>query len=154
MSYEVEVNHYLGLTVCTMWGLVWVEERHRALDEVVAQMEEGRPYRILVDMIGASCASDMLDDSARFASRLAGEKRLKGCRIAYLYPNNARINTAVEKLAEAREFRFRRFSTTTDALDWLLSPPTRLKPAPAITSQVEPDAVTLLAGLRSGRWVA
>ena len=92
MPYEVEVNQYLGLTVLTLWGLVWVEERQTALDEVIAQLDEGRPYRILVDMIGASCANDSLETSAAFARRLAEERKLKGCRIAYLYPDNARIN--------------------------------------------------------------
>ena len=154
MPHEVEVNQYLGLTVLTLWGLVWVEERQTALDEVIAQMDEGRPYRILVDMIGASCANDSLETSARFASRLATERKLKGCRIAYLYPDNARINLAVERLAEARDFRFRRFTTTTEALDWLLSPPTRIKPALQIETHAEPDALPLLAGLRNGRWVA
>lgn len=154
MAHEVETNQYLGLIVCTLWGLVWVEERNTALDETLAQMEEGRPYRILVDMIGASCANESLEASAEYARRLASERRLKGCRIAYLYPEGARVNVAVEKLAEARDFKFRRFSTTTDALDWLLSPPTRIKPVPAIEQQDEPDAITLLAGLRSGRWVA
>jgi hypothetical protein len=154
MPYEVEVNQYLGLTVCTLWGLVWVEERQAALDEILAEMEEGRPYRILVDMIGASCANDSLATSAAFAQRLATERKLRGCRIAYLYPEGARINLAVERLAEARDFRFRRFTATTEALDWLLSPPTRIKAAPPIEAQAEPDAMTLLAGLRTGRWVA
>lgn len=154
MAYEVEVNQYLGLIVCTLWGLVWVEERNAALDETIAQMEDGRPYRILVDMIGASCPNESLETSAAYARRLASERKLKGCRVAYLYPEGARINVAVEKLAEAREFKFRRFATTTDALDWLLSPPTRIKPVPALEQQDEPDAITLLAGLRSGRWVA
>ncbi|MCC8362245.1 hypothetical protein LK996_04050 [Lysobacter sp. A6] len=154
MAYEVEVNQYLGLIVCTLWGLVWVEERNAALDETIAQMEDGRPYRILVDMIGASCPNESLETSAEYARRLASERKLRGCRVAYLYPEGARINVAVEKLAEAREFKFRRFATTTDALDWLLSPPTRIKPVPALQQQDEPDAITLLAGLRSGRWVA
>lgn len=154
MPHEVEVNPYLGLTVCTLWGLVWVEERHAMLDEVIAQMEEGRSYRILVDMIGASCANDTLEASAEFARRLASERKLKACRIAYLYPDGARINLAVERLAEARDFRFRRFASTTEALDWLLSPTPRIKAAPPIEPQAEPDALTLLAGLRTGRWVA
>ena len=110
MPYEVEVNQYLGLAVCTLWGLVWVEERQAALDEVLAEMEDGRPYRILVDMIGASCANDSLATSAAFAQRLATERKLKGCRFAYLYPDGARINLAVERLAEARDFKFRRFT--------------------------------------------
>jgi hypothetical protein len=156
MSYEVEVNQYLGLAVCTLWGLVWVEEREIALDEVIAQMDAGRPYRILVDMIGASCANESIERSAAFAQRLASEPKLRGCRIAYLYPEGARINQAVERLAEARDFRFRRFTTTTDALDWLLSPPTRIVAAPETlqAQPTEPDAMTLLAGLRNGRWVA
>ena len=154
MSYEVEANPYLGLVTCTFWGLVWVEERHAALDEVLDAMAPEGHYRILVDMIGASCALDTLDASGALAKRLAGERRLRDCRIAYLYPPNARINQAVEKLAEAREFKFRRFNTTTDALDWLLSPPTRFRPVPEIEQHDEPDAITLLAGLRSGRWVA
>lgn len=154
MSYEVESNPYLGLVTCTLWGLVWVEERHAALDEVLAELEPGHTYRILVDMIGASCAIDTLEASAALAKRLANERRLRNCRIAYLYPPGARINQAVEQLAEAREFRFRRFQRTTDALDWLLAPPVRLRPAPDLEAHAEPDAMTLLAGLRSGRWVA
>lgn len=154
MSYEVEANPYLGLVTCTFWGLVWVEERHAALDEVLdALAPEGR-HRILVDMIGASCAIDTLDASAALAKRLAGERRLRDCRIAYLYPSGARINQAVEQLAQAREFRFRRFARTIDALDWLLAPPVRTRPMPHLQAQVEPDAMTLLAGLRSGRRVA
>jgi len=154
MSYEVETNRYLGLVTCTFWGLVWVEERHAALDEVLAHLSPGPPCRILIDMIGATCAIDTLDASSALAKRLAGERRLRDCRIAYLYPSGARINQAVEKLAEAREFRFRRFARTTEALDWLLAPPVRIKPMPALQAQAEPDAMTLLAGLRSGRWVA
>ena len=153
MSFEVETNPYLGLVVCTLWGIVWVEERQAALDETLSQMEDGRSYRILVDMIGASCANDSLEASGAFAQRLASERKLRGCRIAYLYPHGARIKQAVERLAEAREFRFRRFNCTTDALDWLLAPPTT-RPAPSVEAQAEPDAMTLLAGLRSGRWVA
>jgi len=154
MAYEVETNPYLGLVVCTMWGVVWVEERHAALDATLAQITPGKPYRVLVDMIGASCANDSLEASGVFAQRLASERKLRDCRIAYLYPPTTRINHAVEKLAEARAFRFRRFSALSDALDWLLAPPPRLRVAPPIEAQVEPDAVTLLAGLRSGRWVA
>ena len=154
MPYDVEFNRYLGLTCCTMWGLLWIEERQAALDEVIATFDEGRPYRILVDMIGASCANDTLESSARLAQRLASEPKLKGCRIAYLYNDGARINQAVERLAEARDFKFRRFATTTDALDWLLAPPTRIAAAPPIETHAEPDAMTLLAGLRNGRWVA
>ena len=154
MSYEVETNPYLGLVVCTLWGLVWVEERHAALDATLAEMEPGRPYRILVDMIGASCANDTLEASSEFARRLSTERALRGCRIAYLYPDGRRINQAVERLAEARDFKFRRFSATTEALDWLLSPPTRINAMPPLSSHAEPDAMTLLAGLRNGRWVA
>jgi len=153
MSYEVEVNPYLGLLICTLWGVVWVEERAAALDEALERIEEGRPYRILVDMIGASCANDSHDTSEAFAKRLANEPRLQGCRIAYLYPDGTRINQRVERLAEERAFKFRRFTTTTDALDWLLSPPTHIASAPAPYVQ-EPDAMTMLAGLRSGRWIA
>jgi hypothetical protein len=154
MSHEVETNPYLGLIVCTLWGLVWMEERHEALDATLAQIEPGKPYRILVDMLGASCANDSLDASSAFAQRLSSERALRGCRIAYLYVDGQRINHSVERLAEAREFRFRRFSATTDALDWLLSPPTRIGAMPPLAAHAEPDAMTLLAGLRSGRWVA
>ena len=153
MAYEVEINQHLGLAVCTMWGVVWVEERHAALDEVLAHLSPGRAYSILVDMIGASCANESLDASGAFAQRLAGERALRDCRIAYLYPDGARVNHAVERLAEARDFRFRRFATTSDALDWLLAPPARIKPMPALRN-VEPDAMTLLAGLRAARQVA
>jgi hypothetical protein len=153
MSFEVETNQYMGLVVCTLWGLVWVDERNAALDQALAQMEPDRPYRILVDMIGATCANDSLQTSAAYAKRLASESKLRDCRTAYLYPDGARINHAVERLAEAREFRFRRFTTTTEALDWLLAPAPRIRPMPPIQAQAE-DAMTLLAGLRSGRWVA
>jgi len=154
MPYEVETNPYLGLVVCTMWGLVWVQERHAALDATLAEIEPGRPYRVLVDMIGASCANDTLEASGEFARRLSSERKLRGCRIAYLYPDGKRINQAVERLAEARDFRFRRFGATNEALDWLLSSPARLTAMPSLTTHAEPDAMTLLAGLRSGRWVA
>ena len=153
MAHEVEINQHLGLAVCTLWGVVFVEERHAALDEVLAHMQRGRPYSILVDMIGASCANESLESSSAFAQRLAGERALRDCRIAYLYPDGARVNHAVERLAQARDFRFRRFASTTEALDWLLSAPPRIKPMPRVRN-VEPDAMTLLAGLRSGRWVA
>jgi hypothetical protein len=154
MSHEVETNPYLGLIVCTLWGLVWMDERHAALDATLAQIEPGKPYRILVDMMGASCANDSLEASSAFAQRIAGERALRGCRIAYLYADGQRINHSVERLLEACEFRFRRFSATNEALDWLLSPPTRITAPPPLASHAEPDAMTLLAGLRSGRWVA
>jgi hypothetical protein len=146
MAYEVETNPYLGLVVCTMWGVVWVEERHAALDATLAQITPGKPYRVLVDMIGASCANDSLEASGVFAQRLAQRTQVARLPNRVSLSATTRINHAVEKLAEARAFRFRRFSAMSDALDWLLAPPPRLRVAPPIEAQVEPDAVTLLAG--------
>lgn len=154
MAYEVEVNHYMGVVVVTLWGTVSVRERGQALDAVLDRLEDGRQYRILVDLIGAYAAQDSYEDSSAFARRLAHERRLRQCRLAYLYPPRARINHVVERLCAARQLRFRKFEVITEALDWLLAPPPRLRPLPPIEQQVGPDAVTLLAGLRSGRCVA
>jgi len=136
MSHEVEANPYLGLVTCTLWGEVWLEERAKVLDEVLTHFAQaratGRPHRILIDMIGAHCANEPVEASTAFAERLANEDRLRGCRIAYLYPPGARINQDVEQHAQARAFRFRRFATTTEALDWLLADERVSRPANAL----------------------
>ena len=121
MSHEVEANTYLGLVVVTLWGSVSIAERVRALDKALQHLDGETCDRVLIDFIGGHAAEDSLEASSNFAKRLASEPRLRGCRIAYVYPPNAKVNNAVEALARARQLRFRKFDSVADALDWLLA---------------------------------
>lgn len=125
MSHVVEVNHYLGLVAVTFWGAVSIEERAIALDEALAGLEVGQCHRIVVDFLGARAAADSFKAGNDHARRLASEPKLRGCRIGYVYPQDASVNPVVEAIAEARGFRFRKFNRVADALDWLLAMPKR-----------------------------
>lgn len=139
MAWDVEVNHYMHLVVVTLWGRVTMAERACALDSVLAQMQGGRPYRILVDMIGAHGGGDRPRDVEAHVERLAHEAQLRDCRVAYLYPAGARANADVERHADARALPFRTFNAVNDALDWLLAPAPRLEALPPVTVQAAPE---------------
>ena len=123
MSHEVEANTYLGMVVVTLWGAVSVEERARALDKALRHLDGVKCNRVLIDFIGGHAIEESLQASSDFARRLASEPKLRNCRIAYVYPPNAKINTAVEALARARQLRFRKFECVAGAVDWLLAAP-------------------------------
>jgi hypothetical protein len=123
MSHEVEANTYLGMVVVTLWGAVSLEERSRALDKALRHLDGASCNRVLIDFIGGHAIEESLQASSDFARRLASEPKLRGCRIAYVYPPDAKINTAVEALARARQLRFRKFDCVAGALDWLLAAP-------------------------------
>ena len=123
MSHEVEANTYLGMVVVTLWGAVSIEERTRALDQALRHLDGDKCNRVLIDFIGGHAIEESLQASSDFARRLASEPKLRGCRIAYVYPPNAKVNTAVEALARARQLRFRKFEGVAGAVDWLLAAP-------------------------------
>ena len=128
MSHEVEPNTYLGMVVVTLWGAVSVEERAHALDKALHYLDGDKCNRVLIDFIGGHAIEESLQASSDFARRLASEPKLRGSRIAYVYPPDAKINTAVESLARARQLRFRKFETVSGAIDWLLAAPPRFVP--------------------------
>jgi hypothetical protein len=123
MSHEVEANSYLGMVVVTLWGAVSVEERAHALDKALRHLDGETCHRVLIDFIGGHATEDSFQASSDFARRLASEPKLRDCRIAYVYPPNAKVNNAVEALARARQLRFRKFDCVAGALDWLLATP-------------------------------
>ena len=123
MSHEVEANSYLGMVVVTLSGAVSVAERAIALDKALRYLDGETCHRVLIDFIGGHATADSFQTSSDFARRLASEPKLRGCRIAYVYPPNATLNIAVETLARARQFRFRKFESVACAIDWLLAAP-------------------------------
>lgn len=133
MSHEVEANTYLGMVVVTLWGEVSVEERARALDKALRYLDGETCNRVLIDFIGGHAIEESLQASSEFARRLASEPKLRGCRIAYVYPPNAKVNSAVEALARARQLRFRKFEGVAGAVDWLLAAP---RSAPVATTRL------------------
>ena len=123
MSHEVEANSYLGMVVVTLWGAVSVDERARALDKALRHLDGATCHRVLIDFIGGHAIEESFQASSDFARRLASEPKLRGCRIAYVYPPDAKVNNTVEALARARQLRFRKFDCVAGALDWLLATP-------------------------------
>jgi hypothetical protein len=129
MAYDVEVHPYGGWVVVTLWGEIALEERARALDDMLSRMQRGRTYRILVDLLGARPGPGVRasDDYLR---RLLAEPKLLGCSFAYLCPRGGRANQAFDALAQVHGFWFQRFDAVMDALDWLLAP--NLAPLPPL----------------------
>lgn len=156
MAWDVEINHYMNLAVVTLWGRVSMAERSRALDDLLARIEGGRPYRILVDMIGAMAAPDSAQDVQAHVDRLSGVPLFRDSRVAYLYPDGGRANAALEQHAQFRALPCRRFVAVNDALDWLLAPTPRLDPLPPIQAQALPQSDQVLARPRGrlARWFA
>jgi hypothetical protein len=142
MPHSIEVSPYMGLAAVTLWGDVTVEERARALDDTLGRLH-GAPYGILLDFQRARATADSFEASNNFARRLAGEERLRDCRVAYVYAQAGSVNPVVEKLAQARRFRFRRFAAASSAIDWLLTPRRQ-----RLAVRREPSAREVLADLR------
>lgn len=148
MTCSIVLSPNIGLAVVTLRGEVSLADRSEALDALLAQLEGNAIRGILLDMSEARALPEPFQASAAFAERLAGERRLRDCRIAYLYSDASSVNGVVEKLAEARQFRFRRFSVMAEAIDWLLTP-RRTGSIPALPPvKEEPPLAKVLARLR------
>jgi hypothetical protein len=125
-----------------------VADRARALDDFLAQME-GRDdiTGVLIDMKAAQSQPESFEAASSFAQRIATDRVLRRCRHAYLYADTASANPVVEMLAQARQFKFRRFAQMSEALDWLLMP-RRTGLQPAVQLAQEPPLAHVLASLR------
>jgi hypothetical protein len=148
MNYAIVLSPNIGLAVVTLRGDVSLTDRADALDALLAQLEGDAVRGILMDMSQARAIPESFQAAAAFAERLAGERRLRECRIAYLYLDASSVNGVVEALAEARQFRFRRFTVMADAIDWLLTP-RRTGSIPALPPVAEePPLAKVLARLK------
>ena len=143
MHHSIEVSSYMGLAAVTLCGEISATDRLRVLDETLGRLEPGRAYGILIDLQRARATPDTFEACNRLATRLSEEPRLRACRVAYVYSHPGNANPVVERLAEARRFRFRRFVVVSDAIDWLLTPK-RTRVAP----HAGPSAPEVLATLR------
>lgn len=148
MTCSIVLSPNIGLAVVTLRGDVSLTDRADALDALLAQLEDGAIRGILMDMSDARAIPESFQAAATFAERLAGERRLRECRIAYLYSDAASVNGVVEKLAEARQFRFRRFSVMAEAIDWLLTPRRTGQITAMPPVQEEPPLAKVLARLK------
>lgn len=148
MNHTIVLSPNIGLAVVTLRGDITLADRARALDDFLEQMA-GRDDigSILIDMQEAYSLPETFDTANRFAQRIAADRFLRTCRHAYLYSHRSSANPVVEKLAEARQFRFRRFKVMSEALDWLLSPRRTGIPV-SVRLQAEPSLAHVLASLR------
>ena len=151
MAWDVETNHYMQLAMVTLWGSVDAAERGRALDALLARLEPGREYRVLVDMIAARPTHDALDETAAFTRRLVAEADRRGLRVAYLCPTGSRAQALVDSLADVAGFAFRRFEEGSEAMDWLLAPAPRIGQLPPVERQVPPQPAAARVRTRR-RW--
>lgn len=148
MNHSIVLSPNLGLAVVTLRGDITLADRARALDDFLSQTE-GRDdiSSILIDLRDAYSMPESLQAAKRYAQRIASERVLRRCRHAYLYSQSTSANPVVEKLAEARQFRFRRFNVASEALDWLLAP-RRNGMQQAARPEAEPSLSHVLAALR------
>ena len=123
MNHTIVLSPNIGLAVVTLKGDITLDDRARALDDFLSQVD-GREdiSSILIDMRDAYSLPESFETANRYAERIASDRVLRRCRHAYLYSHRYSLNPVVEKLAEARQFRFRRFKQMSEALDWLLAP--------------------------------
>ncbi|QSX76965.1 hypothetical protein [Agrilutibacter solisilvae] len=138
MNHSIVLSPNIGLAVVTLRGQISIADRALALDALLEQLEGQEIRSILMDMQEAQAVPESFQAASEFAQRLAGERRLRECRVAYLYGNASNANGVVEKLAEARQFRSRRFEVMSEAIDWLLTP-RRTGTIPALPPQQEPE---------------
>lgn len=148
MNHSIVLSPNIGLAVVTLRGDITLADRARALDDFLAQTE-GRDdiSSILIDLRDAYSLPEPIQDASRFAHRIANDRVLRRCRHAYLYSHSTSANPAVEKLAEAQQFRFKRFNVMAEALDWLLAP-RRGGAQTAARLEAEPSLAHVLAALR------
>ena len=148
MSHSIVLSPNIGLAVVTLRGEISVSDRANALDALLVQLEGHDIRGILMDMQQAQAAPESFQAASEFAQRLAGERRLRDCRIAYVYGHASSVNSVVERLAEARQFRFRRFMVMSEAIDWLLTPRRAAAAAQTAAADAEPPLAKVLARLK------
>ena len=68
----------------------------------------------------ARIAIERFEYSSVMASSLAHDPMLSGCRIAYVTPEQVKVDAVTETLAYARGFSGQRFRSRDEALVWLL----------------------------------
>jgi hypothetical protein len=117
--HAVSLDPHGRVVICRFTGRVRIEERCEAIDEVLAQIDATGFTRILVDFTKATLAIEDVAELNRLARRLAQDPTLQRCRIAYVKPDTALWDPAVDMLAHGRGFHAERFSRREGALAWL-----------------------------------
>ena len=117
--HAISLDAASRLILCRFIGRVRVEERCDAIDQVLAQVDATGFIRILVDFTDATVAIEDVAELNRLARRLAHDPTLARCRIAYVKPDTACWDPAVEMLAHGRGFHAERFARQEGALAWL-----------------------------------
>jgi hypothetical protein len=148
MKHSIVLSPDLGLAVITLAGTITLADRARALDDFLAQAQ-GRDdiHGILVDLRDARSNHEPLGAASEYAHRLSTNRMLRRCRHAYVYSDAASANPVVETLAQALQFRFRRFNGMPEALDWLLMP-RRVAPTATVADGDGPSLEQVLIALR------
>ena len=131
--YSIDTNDRLKLITVTYSGPVDIAERSRAWDVAAQAIDAMGTCRILLDFMAATVAADDFASSQAFARRLTDLVGAKGYRVAYLFPQGARVNRVVDMLTEARGLTLEKFNDRVEALRWLLSD--RPDQRPSLASQ-------------------
>ncbi|HEY0504166.1 MAG TPA: hypothetical protein VGD42_11805 [Lysobacter sp.] len=117
MPYVVEPLPELSVIRVRFEGPLRLQERARALDDVIALHAAASYRRLLVDLSRATAMEDCEAGAWAHAGRLAREPALRAMRIAYLgEPASA---DSIESLAALRGYFYQRFRSQGSALVWL-----------------------------------
>lgn len=122
--HAIETDPHAGLIATTFYGELHVDERCAAIDEMVATVRDTGVSRLLIDLSLARIAADGIGAANRLANRLARDRVLERCRIAYV-GRPTQHDPAVEVLASAKGFEAERFASRDEATAWLLEDATR-----------------------------
>lgn len=119
MAYAVATDHPRRLVDVRYTETVSIESRARAYQETLALLAPTGYRRILIDYVDAKPQAESFDDINAFASAISSDPILRQCRIAFVGARGQQFNTAVEALAAARHYPFKRFHDRDQALAWL-----------------------------------
>lgn len=122
MAYALTTDHQHQLIDVRYSHTVSIESRARAYQETLTLLAPTGYRRIMIDYVQAKAQAELFADINAFATAVSSDPVLRQCRIAFVGAPGQQFNTAVEALAEARHYPFRRFHERDPALAWLLTP--------------------------------
>jgi hypothetical protein len=127
MPFRIDHTAADGVIRIVFSGPVYIEDRARALREILEGLSSSGSKFILVDFRAAWLVAASAEASDRHAANLAREyQQWSGARIAYLSgPEDRRPASPVEQLAAMRGYYYQRFTDEGAAMRWLGSASTQ-----------------------------
>ncbi|MDB6163902.1 MAG: hypothetical protein JWL98_1334, partial [Xanthomonadaceae bacterium] len=108
-----------GIIVIRFEGAITIADREQAMNQVAGSFNHPATIRVLIDLTQGTAVRASLDETNRFASKVASTYRVLNGRIAYLCKSSDPDPASVEGIAAAKGYFYERFTSEASAIRWL-----------------------------------